>query len=298
MMATTGWAIPNGKRRTFGAEFELADWDQHRKPPWRTDMDWTMVNSNGIAVDPKGIVYHYGGEVLANPAERPMGVANQLADFIKKCPETTVNYRSNLHVHVRVPGLRDDLKKLKRIQLYCYHWLPKMLPLIEPIPVPRRGDYDDAGYKGAMKRYARRKVSHQKVMPERTVNLQLAAKTPQQFFEAEALHEPTGVLYWATKPRCAVNLRQLMQTDTIEFRHFPGTINPFEVTTAVEWCDEFIHMALDDVDPVKEYRRNWANRPWPKFKPYVHWMEEFYRVTNPHYVGVEKARENIAKLLG
>lgn len=300
-MATKGWPRARGKSWSYGAEFELADWDQRKPHRWRTDLDWTMVNSNGIAVDPKGIVYHFGGEVLAEPTGTPSGVAEQMAEFVNLYPETTVNYRSNLHVHVRVPGLRDDLEKLKTVQVFCSKWLPKLLPVIEPIPLPVRSRYPtQAQWRGAMKRYSRRKISHQKIMADRIVERQLMAKTVTEFFEAEALHVESGRLLWATKPRCAVNLRQLMATDTIEFRHFPGTVNPAEIEMAVEWCKVFLEMALKSdsfkFNPVLVFR-SYGNRRWPKFQPYVHWMEERYKVTNPHYVGVEAARAAIQEVL-
>lgn len=297
-VATKGWPALKTRRWTYGAELELADWDQRRPHRWRTDMDWTMVNSNGIAVDPRGQVYHLGGEVLTEPTASVDGVANQLVEFVRIYPETSVNYRSNLHVHIRVPGLRDDLDRLKRLQSFCSLWLAQLFPLIEPIPTPKRSSYlDEDEWKGARKRYARRKVSHQKIMSPATVSAQLEAKTCREFFEIEALDPETGKLFWATKPRCAVNLRQLLTTDTIEFRHFPGTLLPHALITAVEWCRDFLDLAFDNSNPVRHFKTNYANRTWPTFEPYIHWMELGFLRTNPHYVGKEAARAAIERML-
>jgi hypothetical protein len=296
-MATAGWEA-KGTKWTYGAEFELSDWDQRRNHTWRTDIDWTMVNSNGIAVDPRGEVYWQGGEILTSPSQTPGGVVDQLGAFLKRHPEASVNYRSNLHIHVRVPGLREDLKRLKRLQNYCSLWLPQLFPLIEPIPVPLKMDYPDpAAFQGARKRYSRRKISHQKILSHAVVTRQAAAGSPQEFFEAEARHPKTGKLHWAICPRAAVNLRQMLTTDTIEFRHFPGTIDLAAVRTAVNWCLDFLELAFDNEDPVYHYKRYYRGRTWPKFHPYVHWMEERYKETNPHFVPKEQAKLAVERIL-
>jgi hypothetical protein len=299
-MATKGWAEASAgdKKWSYGAELETADWDQGlNNGYWRTDLDWTMVNSDGIAVDPSGKVYRLGGELLAWPSNTHTGVASQLMDMLNKFANMSVNYRSNLHVHVRVPGLRDNLELLKRTQKFCSDWLPRLLPVIEPIPQPRRFDYPEiSAWKGARKRFARRKISHQRIMPEAIVVRQLMAGTPKQFFEEEALSG--GKLYWATRPRCAVNLRQLLATDTVEFRHFPGTVNPEELVTAIRWCRDFLRLAFDGGDPIRLWESGYRGKVWPSFRPYVHVLEEGYQRTCVHYVGLEAARKAIQEIKG
>jgi hypothetical protein len=155
--------------------------------------------------------------------------------------------------------------------------------------------------RGARKRFARRHVSHQKVMGAGAFARQVAATTPTEFFEAEALHPPSGKIYWATKPRCAVNLRQLLQTDTIEFRHFPGTNDPAEVLSALIWCREFLILALNGDTSVHPLNAIWLTRDWsswPQFRPYVHWMECCYAETSAHYVGAAAARAAVETILG
>jgi hypothetical protein len=51
---------------TYGAEHELGDWDQRKGLPYRHKMDVrdvTCMNSDGIAADPKGKLWPYGGEI-------------------------------------------------------------------------------------------------------------------------------------------------------------------------------------------------------------------------------------------
>jgi hypothetical protein len=276
-------------RWTYGAELELADWRRDQvplEPGQGLDLkDHSMVNSCGIAVDPRGELWPEGGEVQTAPSADPGAAGEQLDRIVRLSNRIAVTYRCNLHIHVRVPGLKKDLRALKDVQAFCARWLPKVLPALEPIPEPQRMDYPDkAAWRGARARYARRKVSHHRIMPKEIVERQLAALSCREFFEAEALHVASGKLYWATKPRCAVNLRQMLETDTIEFRHFPGTLRGVDVTLATQWCRRFLEHALDDnrVD-MAAMARAWAPLV-PQFKPYVHWMEERYRRTSVHYV--------------
>lgn len=289
---------------TYGAEFELSDFDNRiplAKGQGYDRKDNTQVNSDGIAVDPKGELYHLGGEVLTAPSESLEGPAEQLIEHIRTHPGTNVNYRSNLHIHVRIPGLRENLVLLKRVQSYIHHWMPSVLPLIEPIPVPRLHEYrDDKEYAGARSRYNRRRISHQKMLSEAQFHRQMQANTPQKFFEAEALHEESGQLLWATCPRACVNLRQLIQTDTVEFRHFPGTLDPAQVTTAVSWCHDFLKMASEGdftYSPVEHYWEQYAGRRFPTFEKYNQELEEGYRLTSIKYNSREVVRQNIPLVL-
>lgn len=290
----TGW--------TYGAELELSDWPRGEKLPvagMGIDVrDVTMVNSDGVAVDPRGELYHLGGEILTAPSGDPDGVADQLAQILHHWPKTTVNYRSNLHVHVRIPGLREDLKTLKRLQSYAHRWLPEVLPIIEPIPVPDGRQYltqPDEAYRGALRRYHRRKVSHQSLLRPARLMHQMQATTIQEFRELEVRHPATGALHWAIHPRLCFNLRQLWETDTIEFRHFPGTVDPAQLRVAVLWCREFLRMAVCDATPL-EAAMDLAPR-MPKFEPYDHHLETGYKLTSRKYHDALTVRANIVAWL-
>lgn len=286
---------------TYGAELELSDWPRGRMvllpvAGMGIDLrDVTMVNSDGVAVDPRGELYHLGGEIQTCPSTTPDGVADQLTTILHHWPMTTVNYRSNLHVHVRMPGLREDLVLLKRIQAYAHRWLPEVLPIIEPIPVPQiAGFTDQAAYMGAMRRYRRRRVSHQTLLSAERLGWQMEATTIQEFREAEVRHPETRALHWAIHPRLCLNLRQLWETDTIEFRHFPGTVLPWKLASAVNWCSAFLAHAMCDEPPLLLARNYEQGRMLPTFEPYDHYLETGYRLTSRKYHDAETVRTNIA----
>jgi hypothetical protein len=292
---------------TCGAEHEWGDIDSRKGLPegfgWDR-RDFTIVNSNGIAVDPKHISYPFGGEINSRPTST---VNEQLVDFyalLKRFPEATVNHRSNLHVHWRVPGLKEDLQALKKVQRYIHRAMPVLLPMIEPIPKPTRACYSsEEEFQGAMRRYKRRKVSHHRLLTNRFLEAQLAATTVKDFFEAEVPRLKNGKPGWAISPRLCVNLRQLNETDTVEFRHFPGTLDPHEFELCLNWCQWFLVAALGtEPEPGELYHRfaqAQRNIPrFPKFPAYDHALEKRYRLTC--HDGTLKRQEieiNIRKIL-
>lgn len=276
----------NPKGWTYGAELELADLDRAKPLPlgcgWDV-RDFSMVNSDGIAVDPKGKLHDRGGEINTAPNKT---VAEQVAQFrmiMKWYPEAAVNYRSNLHIHVRVPGLSEDLHALKRLQKLTHRYLPEVLKVLEPIPRPNIFAYPtEALMAGALKRFHRRRVSHQTFLTPQRLMQQQHTNTVQAFLEAEVPRSKAGAVMWHAQPRCCVNIRQLRETDTIEFRHFPGTLSAQEFEAALVWCRDYLRGMLGkrEYRPMAQYQRMIREGyKFPLFQPYDHRMEQRYLLT-------------------
>ena len=268
---------------TYGCEFELSDWNRNKALPKGMvidPQDFTMVNSNGIAVDPTGKTYGFGGEICSAPTETISRQLTQLEAIVRlHKSKLAINYRSNLHIHVRVPGIRTELAKLKQLLAFNLHWLPKVLNYIEPIPIPTAQQYpDSASLAGARRRYRRRLQSHHRIPSSKFVNRQLAARTPKEFFLAGVPHNKQGAAMWGASPRNAVNLNQLLQTDTIEFRHFPGTLSSKELKYCIIWCREWLRSALA-ISKKTPLENLYIARNFPKFAEYQHDLEVRYRAT-------------------
>lgn len=271
---------------TYGAEHELADIPLDRSLPagyGRDVKDISIVNSNGIANDPTGKMYRFGGEINTPPTRTVGGQAECLRAICDLLPEARVNYRSNLHVHIRVPGLRDDLLALRQVQRYVHENLRLALSLVEPLPRPAPHEYAGAEeYKGALRRWRRRRVSHQTLLSPKRLEHQLEARRVDVFFRREVPESRTGRSrgrpMWHAQPRLAVNLRQLRETDTVEFRHFPGTLDYDEMLAAASWCHDFMRAALDGT-PIRQVMRDYSTADFPSFPKYVHWQEVRYRAT-------------------
>lgn len=291
-------ALLNTKLWTYGAEHEWGNIDQRKGLPkgfgWDR-RDVTMVNSNGIAVDPKGISYQFGGEINTPPTSSIKLQVAALEEALAFHPNANVNYRSNLHVHIRIPGLRDNLKALKKIQRYI-HENRGYLNTVEPIPKPSATELPEA-FRGAERRYQRRLVSHHATLTEKRFLLQQQATNLDEFFAAEAPAGKDGKPLFHLAPRNGVNLRQLKETDTVEFRHFPGTLDSAELHAALRYVRDWLYQALtDQQDPIELFTS--GGYELPQFKPYVHWRECIYRKTcHDGTIPRKQIEENIQKVL-
>jgi hypothetical protein len=188
--------------------------------------------------------------------------------------DAAINHRSNLHIHVGIPKLKSSLNALKRIQEYIHSQLPIVLPMIEPIPI--------GVTPGEKKREKRRKVSHQTLLTPHRLIRQLKSNSPKEFFELEVPHSRTGVVMWHAQPRLSVNLRQLLQTSSIEFRHFPGTLCLEELRTALLWCKEFLLATFENIPALEMYKSKFVDKAFPKFSRFDMEREIKYQATASH----------------
>ena len=262
-------------RLTYGAEFEFADIRRDVGLPngatWNTK-DYSIVSSTGIANDPKVKLYNLGGEINTDPTDSIEEQVDVLYKIAAERPEAKVNYRSNLHLHIGAPEFTENLDMMKQILRFVDQWQEEIYPLIEPIPKPDPSD------KPSMKRYRRRKVSHQQKVPHDRVLRALEATTFDEFFAAHAPVSKEGKPLWALTTRAGINLLQLKETGTIEFRHFPGTLVGTELLDCFCWIHQFFYCALEGGDPIALFK----SQPWtfPKFEPFDHNCEIGYQYTN------------------
>ena len=271
----------NTKDWTYGVEHELGDWNRQKKLPTgaiENRVDHTVMNSNGIAADPAGKTYHYGGEINTVPTKTPQGQV-EILERLKKEFKLDTNHRNNLHIHIRVPGLKDNLVLLKQLAFYNHNNLPKILNIIEPIPKPSRAEFSFEEYEGAMLRYKRRLRSHHSLLSTSRYRQQQICTSLKAFFEAEAPIKK-GEPQYHLAIRSAVNVRQLLETDTIEFRHFPQTLDGEELLTAIEWCREYLIGALlTKESALSIYNRLFKKRKFPMFPDYIHWKDRRFKAT-------------------
>jgi hypothetical protein len=267
---------------TWGAEYEFGDINRNGILPqglsWNAK-DYSIVSSTGIANDPKGLLYGKGAEINSDPTAT---VQEQL-DFFESLLQANLgpqlNHRTNLHLHVRVPGLSQDLNALKTLLGYIDANQAAIYEAIEPVPVPVRTEYEsEVAYKGAVKRYRRRKVSHQYAVPKARVERAMEARTVAEFFAAHAPVQADGNPAWGLTTRAGINLLQLKETDTVEFRHFTNTLDVRKLASCFLWVETFIPAALDGA-PVEQLVAA-SSMNFPEFVPYNHAMEVGYEYTN------------------
>jgi hypothetical protein len=268
---------------TYGVELEYGDSYRFNELPtgakWN-DKDNTCVSTTGIANDPLGLLYKYGGEINTKPTDTVKEQIEHIAAINAMLqPAPVVNYRSNLHIHVRVPGLKDDLDSCKKLLRYINEFQQQAFDIVETIPVPSKSMLEPEVYEWALKRMKRRQKSHQYKLPESRVNAMMNAKTTQEFYEEHAPLTEKGRM-WFFSPRAGINLRQMWEeTNTIEFRHFPGTLDMIEMESCICWCREFLDAALNtEKTPTEIFWE--TSYKFPKFQPYEFETEQIYQWTN------------------
>jgi len=265
---------------TYGVELEYSDCYRFAKLPngakWN-DKDNTIVNSNGIANDPKGLLYDKGGEINTMPTSSIDEQIKHIEDIHNSLDQYNVNYRSNLHIHVRVPKLHKSLDDCKKLLTYIDKYQQEAFDIVETIPIPVKKD--EEVYKWEMKRYKRRKVSHQYKLPKKRVEAILNTENTTDFFEEHAPLTEKGRM-WFFSPRAGINLRQMWEeTNTIEFRHFAGTTDLSEIKSCLLWCKEFLNAALN-TDESPTQIKNSQSFSFPDFGKYCYKKEQLYQYTN------------------
>ena len=273
---------------TYGVELEYGNCD--RTIPQLPDgaswnsLDNTCVSSTGIANDPTGKLYKYGGEINTRPTQRIFEQVEHISLVNKYLaengPAPIVNYRSNLHIHIRVPGLKDDLPTLKKLLAHIHRYQQEAFDIVETIPVPDINSLSPEEYVWARKRQLRRHTSHQHKLSQTRVDAMLAAETPEEFWHEHAHKNAKGQPAWFQTPRAGINLRQLFEaTNTIEFRHFPGTLNSDEMAYSIEWCRDFLDDALNHGFGPAGYASKYKDK-FQDFAPYEFYTEQVYQYTN------------------
>lgn len=278
------------KIESYGLELEYADIDTRKKLPSGLSWDYkdfSICNSNGLANDPKKKMNFFGSEVHTQPMQDPGQVEMLTRRFIGTFPEAKLNYTTNLHVHIRVPGLRNDLDALKRLETYYHKHGPEMFKAIQPLERPKRGDFElDKQFIGALRRYRRRLRSHQEIVDDNTYDRIMKAKTVDDFHDAFYRHDSKGQPLRHLFQREGVNLAHLFrETETIEFRHFTMTRYSDRLLTALWWVKAYFVAALySEEGPLELYNRFVRTAPFEvqfqSFFKYNYSLDKIFRKTS------------------
>lgn len=289
----------NPKYWTYGVEHELGDWDT--RDGWDgfgRDPEPNVCNSNGIAADPTLKDWYFGAEINTKPTKSCAEQGNILRRFLKRHTQCFVSQRVGMHIHVRIPGLSRSLPALKRLQKYvcenvdCYN-------LIDPVPDPIREQYDtEDQYNGARKWVRMIRRSHWTRIPDSRVQKQMMSSSVKEFFAMEApFTKRTNKPMWHAQPRASVNIRQLMQTDTIEFRHFFGTLSAEHVVNSCRWCRDYLLAWLDKYPATKLFDSKYVHIRFPSRPDYLHWLEKRWEFTSHSKNKRQQIKENIQIVL-
>lgn len=290
------------KHITFGAELEFADIDtaNSRLPSGASwdYKDYSICNSTGVANDPKKKLNRYGSEVHIGPKPTPNQLRALAMDVIGMHPEANVNWSTNLHVHIRLPGLRDDLKALKKLARYIHSCAADMYSLIDPIPKPEKSRESRVWFDGAWKRYKRRKRSHQYQISQAVYDKCMNATSAQDFLNAHAPFSPKTGLQWHLVQRAGVNLTHLLKdTDTIEFRCFTMSKDWRKLYSAFRWPFLFLHAALVSEKSPARILMEHPRLVFQQFHPYDYKQDRIFQQTKLEHRSRGKVVEALKRLI-
>lgn len=282
---------------TFGAELEIADIDATVELPkvgLYDYKDYSICNSNGTANDPLKKLNRYGSEVHTIPAKSPEALARYTAKIYDAFQKKSFNWSTNLHVHVHIPGLADNLVMLRRLAEYHHHYGQRMFELVDPIPRP-----DVGACRNEIRRFKRRKRSHHYQVSEAVYQKMRKAKSTKEFYLAHAPINQKGMPQWQLVQRAGMSLLQLWRkpASTIEFRCFTMSKHLDRMLSAYQWCFLYLQAALYDGDSPEKILRSNPELSFQKFHKYQAEQDRIFRLTSLHENSRKVVIENYKRLI-
>lgn len=261
--------IYNSKDFTWGYEIEWGDIDRRIDIPKHLG-SWEYAETDIVnihppfqykACDPLGTDPYMGGEVNTKPTKTWMQQVERILE-IKALFEANGNTPSascvnHGHLHVFVPGLKDDIESLKKLTSYirenqdtviknCYNFYDTN---------------DMKNYKNA-KMYL--KLDGGRTMPDyMSSNIISGATDFEHFIKLHAAGKD-GVSMG--RPfRYGINTYCMKHTGTIEFRCFRSTTKREEIESQFRFVEMFMEAALNDGPSANEILSNNSF----KFPPFI-----------------------------
>lgn len=234
---------------TYGFELEVGDVRRDIQIPpelgsWESsERDIVNVREpyRHVAADPLGLSPPVGGEVNLRPAREPIELVNRISSlgglFVNHGCQPTACCTTHSHVHVRIPGLKDDIESLKRLMRYIRINQHDTIRLCG-----RYFDHPDIAKCPGAKSYMR--YDGGRAMPEWMLdNIEHHAHDFDSFI---AMHCAGKDPKSRGRPfRYAINTYCMKHIDTIEFRMFRSTLAPIELLACIDFVRRFMTAALN-----------------------------------------------------
>lgn len=283
----------NKKDFTWGYELELGDIPRDFIIPeelgaWEY-CETDILNLNPPyalrACDPLGIDPPVGGEINTKPThswpEQVDRIMEIIEMFKKAGHSPTASCINEGHIHVYVPGLKEDIEALKRLTLYVQRnqklaieeiYAYREHPLMKETKTARTYLKWDCG----------RMMPHW--MCENIIN---NADNFDDFIRIQCCGKD-GVS--RGRPiRYGINTYCMKHTGTIEFRIFRATVNREELVSAFAFVERFMESALNGGDSVEEILRYYHL----KFAPFSYNHEHYLAWENTKYAKTRGKKERI-----
>ena len=242
---TYGYEIEWGDiPREFGIPEHLGSWEYAE-----TD----ILNLRGEhalkACDPLGIDPPVGGEINTKPTrtwEEQVDRVLEIRDMFREAGyDPTSSLINHGHLHVFIPGLKEDINALHRLTGYIFANQQETVAACY-------GYYDDFDMKGAQ-RGAKTYLKHDggRMLPEYMANNILTRATDFESYIKMHAAGKDGVSMG--RPfRYAINTYCMKHTGTVEFRCFRSSVNRVEIESQFRFVEKFMDAALNGGPSVTE----------------------------------------------
>lgn len=267
---------------TWGYEIEWGDIDRRISIPshlgaWEyaeTDIVNLFDPFKYVACDPLGTDPYMGGEINTKPTKTWQEQVDRILELKKLFQDNgntpTASCVNHGHLHVFVPGLKDDIDALKRLVAY--------IKANQTDTIEACYQFSENGQmKGCNGAKMYLKYDGGREMPDYMCDNIINLATDFDHFIKLHAAGKDGVSMG--RPfRYAINTYCMKHTGTIEFRCFRSTTHPLELDAQFRFAEKFVHAALNNGPSVKEILANQVFQ----FPPFVWNLSE--------YVGWERSK--------
>jgi hypothetical protein len=248
---------------TYGAEIEWGDIPRNKVIPdnlgsWEY-CECDIINLNGryrgLACDPDGIDPPVGGEINTKPTQTWPEQLDRIMEIKNLFERPTAGTVNHGHLHIRVPGLRDDIEALKRLTKYVVD--------NQDLCIEKCYQFKESDLMKGDKAKTYLKWDGGRPMPDwMGENIDVFAENFEDFIRIQQCGKDGKS---RGRPfRYAINTYCLKHTDTIEFRLFRSSINEREIHDSLMFVENFIDAALNDGPSVEEILKQ-HNYLFPRF---------------------------------
>lgn len=246
----------NKQTFTYGYEIEWGDIDRRVEIPahlgkWEhaeTDIVNLHEPFKYVACDPLGLDPYMGGEINTMPTATWQEQVDRIIElrnyFVSKGSHPSAGCVNHGHLHVYVPGLKNDISALKRLIAYIK---ANQADTIEAC----YGYYDSQYMKGSKNAKTYLKYDGGRAMPDYMCDNIINLATDFDHFIKLHAAGKDGVSMG--RPfRYAINTYCMKHTGTIEFRCFRSSVKREEIESQFKFAERFIDAALNDGQSVRE----------------------------------------------
>lgn len=266
---------------SYGMELELSDidssidipdilgyWEGSKVNGYNQSSETEVINTlginRGLAIDPLRETCTVGGEINVFPTVGIKAQYVRIQEILELFPEKNPNHISNTHLHVHIPELMD-FETLRRFTKYCLMNQKEAIHLTYYIEPKENAQYMKETEHYYYHNYDRKLLNFLMVEVNECRNME----DLKDLFLNNTVLYPNHHIKNNTSgtKRADINLYNLINNKTVEFRMFRSTCNMKEILSILMFVERFCTEAISEtpthlVDWVKEYRFSFPQVPF------------------------------------